>query len=71
MSVRKEAVFASQIEGTQSTLTDLLRFETEAQAGQPVNDVREVSNDADAIMHRLQRIREFPCPFDQYGSATP
>ena len=32
MYVRKEAVLSSQIEGTQSTLTDLLRFETEAQA---------------------------------------
>lgn len=29
MYVRKEAVLSSQIEGTQSTLTDLLRFETE------------------------------------------
>jgi len=28
MYVRKEAVLSSQIEGTQSTLTDLLRFET-------------------------------------------
>ena len=33
MYVRKEAVLSSQIEGTQSTLSDLLRFETEAQAG--------------------------------------
>jgi Fic family protein len=35
MYVRKEAVLSSQIEGTQSTLTDLLRFETEAAAGEP------------------------------------
>ena len=34
MYVRKEALLSSQIEGTQSTLSDLLRFETEAQAGQ-------------------------------------
>lgn len=33
MYVRKEAALSSQIEGTQSTLTDLLRFETEAQTG--------------------------------------
>ena len=32
MYVRKEAVLSSQIEGTQSTLSDLLRFETEADA---------------------------------------
>ncbi len=42
--VRKEAVLSSQIEGTQSTLSDLLRFETEAQAGQPIDDIREVSS---------------------------
>ncbi|MBY5461805.1 Fic family protein, partial [Rhizobium leguminosarum] len=40
MYVRKEAVLSSQIEGTQSTLSDLLRFETEAQAGQPIDDIR-------------------------------
>jgi Fic family protein len=33
MYVRKEAVLSSQIEGTQSTLTDLLRFEADAEAG--------------------------------------
>lgn len=38
MYLRKEAVLSSQIEGTQSTLTDLLRFETEAQAGEPIDD---------------------------------
>ena len=37
MHVRKEAVLPSQIEGAQSTLSDLLRFETEAQAGQPID----------------------------------
>jgi Fic family protein len=56
MYVRKEAVLSSQIEGTQSTLTDLLRFETEAQAGEPVDDVREVSNYVDAMMFGLERL---------------
>ena len=37
--------------GTQSTLTDLLCFETEAQAGEPIDDVRKVSNYVDAMMH--------------------
>jgi len=60
MYVRKEAVLSSQIEGTQSTLTDLLRFETEAQAGQPVDDVREVSNYVDAMMYGLERLNELP-----------
>ena len=60
MYVRKEAVLSSQIEGTQSTLSDLLRFETEAQAGQPIDDVREVSNYVDAMMHGLDRLEKLP-----------
>lgn len=60
MYVRKEAVLSSQIEGTQSTLTDLLRFETEAKAGQPIDDIREVSNYVDAMMHGLERLEEMP-----------
>lgn len=60
MYVRKEAVLSSQIEGTQSTLSDLLRFETEAQAGQPIDDVREVSNYVDAMMYGLERLEQLP-----------
>ncbi|KEQ53266.1 Fic family protein [Sphingobium chlorophenolicum] len=60
MYVRKEAVLSSQIEGTQSTLTDLLRFETEAQAGQLIDDIREVSNYVDAMMYGLERLEEMP-----------
>ena len=60
MYVRKEAVLSSQIEGTQSTLTDLLRFETEAHAGQPVDDIREVSNYVDAMMYGLDRLHTLP-----------
>jgi Fic family protein len=47
--VRKEAVLSSQVEGTRSTLSDLLRFETEAEGGRPTDDDREVSNYVDAI----------------------
>ena len=60
MYVRKEAVLSSQIEGTQSTLTDLLRFETDAEAGQPMDDIREVSNYVDAMMYGLERLAELP-----------
>jgi Fic family protein len=60
MYVRKEAVLSSQIEGTQSTLSDLLRFETEAQAGQPIDDIREVSNYVDAMMYGLERVKDLP-----------
>lgn len=60
MYVRKEAVLSSQIEGTQSTLSDLLRFETQAQAGQPIDDIREVSNYVDAIVYGLERLEDLP-----------
>ncbi len=42
MYVSKEAVLSSQIEGTQSTLSDLLRFETEAEPDESIDDIREV-----------------------------
>jgi Fic family protein len=42
--VRKEAVLSSQIEGTQSSLSELLLFENSAAPGVPVDDVEEVSN---------------------------
>ena len=60
MFVRKEAVLSSQIEGTQSTLSDLLRFETDAQAGEPIDDIREVSNYVDAVMYGLERLDSLP-----------
>jgi len=59
--VRKEAVLSSQIEGTQSTLSDLLLFELEEAPGAPVDDVVEVSNYVAALDHGLLRLREgFP-----------
>jgi Fic family protein len=60
MYVRKEAVLSSQIEGTQPTLSDLLRFETEAEAGTPIDEIREVSNYVDAMMYGLKRLDELP-----------
>jgi len=42
--VRKEAVLSSQIEGTQSSLSDLLLFENQEAPGAPIEDVKEVSN---------------------------
>ena len=60
MDVRKEALLSSQIEGTQSTLTDLLRFETEVEPGQAIDDVREVSNYVDALMFGLERMNDLP-----------
>jgi Fic family protein len=54
--VRKEAVLSSQIEGTQSSLSDLLLFELEEAPGVPLDDVREVSNYVAALEHGLRRI---------------
>src|SRR5207245_2197912 len=55
--VRKEAVLSSQIEGTQSSLSDLLLFEMEQAPGAPLNDVVEVSNYVAALEHGLRRLR--------------
>jgi Fic family protein len=55
--VRKEAVLSSQIEGTQSTLSDLLRFEAEGAPGMPLDDVREVSRYVAALHHGFTLLR--------------
>jgi len=55
--VRKEAVLSSQIEGTQSSLSDLLLFELDEAPGVPLDDVVEVSNYVAALEHGLTRIR--------------
>ncbi len=57
MYVRKEAVLSSQIEGTQSSLSDLLLFEADELPGVPLDDVTEVSNYVAAMEHGLARIR--------------
>lgn len=59
--VRREALLSSQIEGTQSSLSDLLLFELDEAPGVPVSDVAEVSNYVAALEHGLARLREgFP-----------
>jgi Fic family protein len=55
--VRKEALVSSQIEGTQSSFTDLLLFENEAAPRVPIEDVEEVSNYVAAMQHGLRRLR--------------
>jgi cell filamentation protein, protein adenylyltransferase len=56
--VRKEALLSSQIEGTQSSLSELLLFEIEPASGAPVADVVDVSNYVAAMDLGLQRLRE-------------
>lgn len=59
--VRREAVLSSQIEGTQSSLSDLLLFELEEVPGMVLDDVVEVSNYVAALDHGMARLREgFP-----------
>ena len=55
--VRKEAVLSSQIEGTQSSLSDLLLYENAEIPGVPLDDVQEVSNYVAALNHGLKRLR--------------
>ena len=56
MYVRREAVLSSQIEGTQSTLSDLLLFELKEAPGVPLDDVREVSHYVVAMEYGLKRM---------------
>lgn len=55
--VRKEAVLSSQIEGTQSSLSDLMLFELDQAPGVPFDDVVEVSSYVRALEHGLERLR--------------
>jgi Fic family protein len=55
--VRKEAVLSSQIEGTQSSLSDLLLFELDEAPGVSLDDVVEVFNYVAALDHGLTRLR--------------
>ena len=60
MYVRKEAVLSSQIEGTQSSLSDLLLFENSEAPSVPMDDVNEVSCYVSAMNYGLARLKEFP-----------
>ena len=58
MYVRKEAVLSSMIEGTRSSLSDLLLFELDQEPSVPLDDVREVSNYVAALDHGLRLLEE-------------
>ena len=55
--VRREAVLSSQIEGTQSSLVDLLSHELKGRPGVPLEDVKEVSNYVAAMDHGMTRMK--------------
>lgn len=60
MYVRQEAVLSSQIEGTQSTMEDVLEFEIDAKGREHPRDVEEVVNYVHAMNHGLKRLDELP-----------
>jgi len=60
MYIRHEAVLSSQIEGTQSTLQDILELEADAPAGQRPKDIEEVVNYVRAMNHGLRLLDELP-----------
>ena len=61
MYVRKEALLSSQIEGTQSSFSDLMLFENHQNPSVSIDDVEEVSNYVMAIKYGLKRLENgFP-----------
>lgn len=58
--VRKEAVLSSQIEGTQSSIADLLLHENQAVPGVALEDVQEVSNYIGALNYGIERLATLP-----------
>ena len=58
MHVRKEALLSSQIEGTRSSLSDLLLYESHAAPSVPLDDVREVSNYVAALEMGIGRLKD-------------
>lgn len=60
--IRKEAVLSSQIEGTMSSLSDLLLFENEVAPGVPVEDVEEAANYIAALNHGIDSIESGRLP---------
>jgi Fic family protein len=60
MYVRQEAVLSSQIEGTQSTLEDVLQFEVDERGRSLPKDIREVVNYVKALNYGLERLERLP-----------
>jgi Fic family protein len=58
MYIRKEAVLSSQIEGTQSTLAELLESENDEAPGIPIKDIQEVSRYVSALRYGVQQIND-------------
>ena len=68
MYVRREAVLSSQIEGTQSTLDDVLAYELEGESKELPADVHEVVNYVSAMYSGLARLSELPISLRLIGN---
>lgn len=60
MYIRQEAVLSSQIEGTQSTLEDVLQFEIDSKGQEFPKDIQEVVNYVAAMNSGLERLKTLP-----------
>lgn len=69
--VRKEAVLSSQIEGTQSSLSDLLTHESSELPGVPLSDVQEVSNYVRAMYHGVERAAGWLSALTSFAQRDP
>ena len=58
MYIRKEALLSSMIEGTESSLSDLLLLELDQEPQVPLHDVQEVSRYVSALSHGLKLLNE-------------
>lgn len=58
--IRREAVLSSKIEGTQSSINDLLLFEAAPEMHPPGSDVQEVANYVSALDYGIERVKNFP-----------
>ena len=58
MYIRKEAVLSSMIEGTQSSISNLMLYELEQEPGVPLDDVKEVSNYIAALTYGLEQLKK-------------
>ena len=58
--VQREAVFSSRIEGTQSTLGELLASDAGAVVARSPEDLREVGNYVAALEHGIARLKTLP-----------
>ncbi|MEJ7652514.1 MAG: Fic/DOC family N-terminal domain-containing protein [Chloroflexia bacterium] len=64
MYVRREAVYSSQIEGTQCTLEDVLNYELDPENTRFPRDVEEVVAYVRAMNHGIERLATLPLSFD-------